>query len=160
MSKSKSKIDGRQLNYLAYVSDEKPEAGSMNLDIRIRHAVSNAIKVSGKDRIDICAEMYKLTGIEVSKATLDSWSAESRSRASESLDYNGNKRWGIPGEMIAAFCYVTNDWEIQNIIAEAGRHKVLEGKDVLRARVGELRESIAYKKGEIREIEKVLLRIK
>ncbi len=158
MSKAKRKIDSAQMSIFAHLKPEAPPApGSMNISMPIRQAISNAIRKSGKDRIDICAEIYKLTGIEVSKSSLDSWSAESRDRSSEGLDYNGNKRWGIPAEIVPAFCQVTGDWETLFIVVEAGNYKALKGKDVVRAKVGLLREKISKDTQELKELEKALV---
>lgn len=158
MSKAKRKIDDTQMSIFTYLKPETPPApGSMNISIRIRQAVSNAIRKSGKDRIDICAEIYKLTGIEVSKSTLDGWSAESRDRSSDNVDYNGNKRWGMPAEIVPAFCQVTDDWETLFITVEAGNYKALKGKDVVRAKVGLLREKISKDTQELKELEKALV---
>lgn len=99
----KKKTDDRQMNIFAYLRpEEPPQPGEMNISARLRQAISAAIKKSGKDRIDICAEIYKLTGIEVPKSSLDGWSAESRDRLGDGLDYNGNRRWGIPAEVVPA----------------------------------------------------------
>jgi len=138
----------------------QPEDGSMNITIRLRQAVSHAIKQSGKDRIDICAEIYKLTGIEISKNTLDGWSAESRSFHAEGIDHNGNRRWGIPAEIAPAFCQVCDDWEVLFIQAEAGHFTALKGKDLVRARLGLLKEEIAKKQKEMKELETALMKDK
>lgn len=158
MSKNKKPIDDNQMSIFAYLKPSVPPSpGSMNISIRIRQAVSNAIRKSGKDRIDICAEIYKLTGVEVTKSTLDNWSAESRDRCSDNIDHNGNKRWGIPAEISPAFCQVTGDWEVLFIQAEAGNYKALKGKDVVRARMGLLKEEITKKQIEFKDLEKKLL---
>ncbi len=158
MSKRKLIIDKNQMGLFEYLKPQAPPApGSVNVSLRIRQAVSQAIKRSGRDRIDICAELYKLTGTEVSKASLDKWSAESGDISSDHIDNNGNKRWGIPGEIVPAFCLVTNDYEVLYIITEAGNHKALRGKDVVRARAGLLKEEITKKQHELKELEKALL---
>lgn len=151
--------DERQMSIFAYLRpEEPPQPGEMNISARIRQAISTAIKKSGMDRIDICAEVYKLTGIEVPKSTLDGWSAESRDRSGDGLDFNGNKRWGMPAEVVPAFCQATGDWEVLFIQAETGRFKALKGKDVVRARVGLLKEEIARKTRELKNLEKELVR--
>lgn len=156
--KSKKSIDYKQTNLFALLKPEAPpQPGSMDISLRLRHAISNAIKKSGKDRIDICAEIYKLSGKEVPKSTLDGWSAESRDLSNDSLDFNGNKRWGISADVVAAFCTVTGDWEALFIIVEACNYKALKGKDVVRARIGLLKEEITKKNQELKELEKALV---
>ena len=52
--------------------------GSLDYATELRHVLSDAITASGKNRYEIAAEMSRLTGIEVTKAQLDAWTAESR----------------------------------------------------------------------------------
>lgn len=154
------KKDSNQLDIFTFLKPEEPSApGSLNIGIRLRHAISEGIRKSGMDRIDICTAMYKLTGVETSKATLDSWSAESRDKSSENIDYNGNKRWGIPAEMVPAFCSVTGFWEPLFIQAEAGNFKALKGKDVVRARLGLLREERKKMDLEMKQLEQKLVEV-
>ncbi|MEW5745241.1 MAG: hypothetical protein AB1805_07395 [Nitrospirota bacterium] len=162
MSKSKRKIDsGNQISIFAHLKPEAPPApGSMNISARARQIISDAIRKSGKDRIDICAEIYKLTGIEVPKSTLDGWSAESRDFSGDALDYNGNKRWGMSIDVVNAFCEVTGDYSLLFLLAETSNYKALKGKDVVRARLGLLKEEITKKNQELKELERALLETK
>lgn len=161
MSKAKRQIDENQVNLFQLLEPETPpQPGSMAIGMRMRQAASNAIQKCGMARIDICAGIYKLTGIEVSKSTLDGWTAESRDLSNDGIDFNGNKRWGMPGEVIPAFCCVTNDWEILFIQVEACNYKALKGKDVVRARIGLLKEEITKKSQELKGLEKALVKAK
>jgi hypothetical protein len=158
MSKKRPRIDDRQMDLFALLHPAAPPGpGSLNIGIRIRQAISAAIKNSGKDRIDICAEIYKLTGIEIPKSTLDNWSAESRDFSGDGIDYNGNRRWGMSVDVVPAFMAVTGQDELLHVLAEACRYKVLKGKDVVRARVGLLKEEIGKKQQELKELEKALV---
>jgi hypothetical protein len=158
MSKKRTIIDERQASFFSFLEPEAtPQPGSMDIGLRLRHAISNAIKKSEKDRIDICAEMYKLCGKEVPKSTLDGWSAESRDLSNDGLDFNGNKRWGMSADVLAAFCCVTGDWEVLFLIVEACNYKALKGKDVVRARIGLLKEEITKKSQELKGLEKALV---
>jgi hypothetical protein len=159
MSKIRKQTDEKQISLFTYLEPEiPPSPGSMDVSMRLRHAVSNAIKKSGKDRIDICAEIYKLSGKEVAKSTLDGWSAESRDLSNDSIDFNGNKRWGMSGDVIAAFCAATSDWETLFVLVEACNYKALKGKDVVRARIGLLKEEITKKTQELKDLEKALVK--
>src|SRR3972149_430313 len=143
MSKKKGAIDSRQLDIFAFLRpEETPAPGSLNIGMQLRQAISEAIRKSGLERIDICAAIYKLTGVEVSKSTLDSWSAESRDKCSENIDFNGNKRWGIPAEILHAFCRVTACYEPLFILVEVCNFKALKGREVVHARIGLLGEEI------------------
>lgn len=159
MSKNKKMIDEKQVSLFSFLEPEAPPSpGSMDISMRLRHSVSSAIKKSGKDRIDICAEIYKLSGKEVPKSTLDGWSAESRDLSNDGLDFNGNRRWGMPGEIVPAFCAVTADWETLFILVESCNYKALKGKDVVRARIGLLKEEITKKSQELKDLEKALVK--
>lgn len=159
MSKVTKQIDPKQISLFTYLEPEiPPSPGSMDVSMRLRHAVSNAIKQSGKDRIDICAEIYKLSGKEVPKSTLDGWSAESRDLSNDAIDFNGNKRWGMSGDILPAFCAVTGDWETLFILVDACNYKALKGKDVVRARIGLLKEEITKKTHELKDLEKALVK--
>lgn len=161
MSKKPNPIDERQLSIFTHLKPEGPPApGSLNISVRLRQAASEAIRKSGMDRIDICSQIYKLTGIEVAKSSLDSWTAESRDISGDHIDHNHNKRWGMPAEICPAFCQVCGDWEVLFIQAEAGNFKALKGKDVVRARMGLLKEEIGKKSHELKELEKALVTAK
>ncbi|MBI4714411.1 MAG: hypothetical protein HY760_00430 [Nitrospirae bacterium] len=157
-SKTKTTIDPRQIDIFAFLRPEEPPApGSLDIGIPLRHAISQAIRTSGMDRIDICAAIYKLTGKEVPKSSLDNWSAESRDKSSDNLDFNGNKGWGMPAEVLHAFCRVTNCYEPLFIVAEACNYRALKGKDVVRARLGLLKEEQKKIGGEIKRLEEALV---
>lgn len=159
--KNKKVINVDQVSLFSLLQPEAPpNPGSMDIGMRLRHAVSNAIQKSGKSRIDICAEIYKLSGREVPKSTLDGWSAESRDQSNDCIDFNGNKRWGISSDVLPAFCAATGDWEALFIMVEACNYKALKGKDVIRARVGLLKEEITKKSQELKGLEKALVAAK
>jgi hypothetical protein len=149
---------GRHLAQPSLFQGDNPIPGAMNFDVLLRAAISEGIRKSGKDRFDICAGMSKLTGIEVSKHGLDSWSAESRAKSGDSQDFSGNKRWGIPAELIPAFCQVTGYWEPLHIIVEAGNFKAIQGNDVVREEIARLDEKIIKFISHKKRLEKELTR--
>jgi hypothetical protein len=159
MSKVRKQTDEKQISLFTYLEPETPPSpGSMDVSMRLRHAVSSAIKKSGKDRIDICAEIYKLSGKEVPKSTLDGWSAESRDLSNDGIDFNGNKRWGMSADVVPAFCAVTGDIEVMSIVLEPLNYKALKGRDLVRARIGLLKEEITKKSQELKDLEKALVK--
>ncbi|MBI5328873.1 MAG: hypothetical protein HZB80_11395 [Deltaproteobacteria bacterium] len=54
------------------------KAGAFNIDVRLRHLISDAIKNSPLSRDIIAGKMSELTGMEISKSKLDSWTAEGK----------------------------------------------------------------------------------
>ena len=158
MSKPQRRADDPQMDLFALLGpDHAPAPGSMSIGLALRQAISEAIRESGLERIDLCARLYKLTGVEVSKSTLDSWSAESRDKSSDAIDLNGNKRWGIPAEMIPALCLATESYALLSLIAEACQHKALKGKDVVRARLGRINEEMKKMSAEKKRLESALV---
>ncbi len=130
--------------------------GSLDVDIRIRSAVSEAIRISAIDRCQIVAEMSRLTGIDLTKSTLDNWSSESRAKASEGVDHNGNKRWGIPAEMIPAFCEVTGDFKLIEILATTTNHRLLKSREVVQLELERIKRSMDRLAKKEKELEATL----
>lgn len=156
MSKMPRKIahNPNQLNIFSWLESKVPSPG---IDVSLRKAVSEGIRKSGKKRSIICAEIYELVDVEVPINSLNSWSAEGRAKSSDNEDESNNKRWGMPAELIPAFCHVTQYWEPLFILAESCNFKALKGKDVVRARLGLLKEEITTKTKELKILEKRLV---
>jgi len=157
-SKRGRRADDEQLDLFAWLgSTDPPPSGSLNIGLALRQALSEAIRQCGAERIDLCAQIYRLTGVEVAKSTLDSWSAEGRDKSSDGVDMNGNKRWGLPAEMLPAVCAVTGSFDLLALIAEACRHKALRGADVVRVRLGRVNEDLRRLAVEKKRLEQALL---
>lgn len=155
MSKRRPKIDERQGELFTYMTPKVPP--SHGLGIQIRQALSRSLTKSGQKDEDICAQIYALTGLEVTPSTLRKWTAPGADFDSPNIDTNGNKRWGIPGEIIPAVCYICSDWEMLYIITDACNHKAMRGKEVIHAKMGQLKEKISRDQQELKELEKALL---
>jgi hypothetical protein len=155
MSKIKRKVDERQGNLFAYMSPKAPP--SHGLGSQIRQALSAALRKSGKKDELICADIYSITGMEVSPSSLRKWTAPAGDFESPNTDHNGNKRWGIPAELIPAICWITGEYEILYLISEASNHKAMRGKEVVHAKIGQLKEKISREQHELKELERKLL---
>jgi len=155
MSKNKTKIDERQGDLFSYMNPKAPP--SHGLGVRIRQALSNAMRKSGKKDELVCAEIYSLTGLEVAPSSLRKWTAPSGDFEALNTDNNGNKRWGIPAELVPALCWITGDYEILYLITEASNHKAMRGKEVIHAKIGQLKEKISREQHELKELERKLL---
>ena len=83
-----------------------PMPGDFDNDSRIRTALSEAIKKSGKDRYEIAMIMSRLLGTDVTKTMIDSWTAPSRDA------------WQVPANKIAAFCEATGNSDVIRIVLE------------------------------------------
>lgn len=135
MSKRKRKIDKRQmslfdvLRHVAVDEPEHPEEGALNISNALRLSLIKAIRQCPLKRFQIAGEMSHLLGHEVSKTTIDSWTAESKER---------NR---IPAEYLPAFCRVTGDREPIRILAEHGDMFAMPGPEALRAEIQKFDEA-------------------
>jgi len=152
MSKRKKKIDRRQaslfdlLKRCAARGDEARE-GELNISNRLRLALVEAIRQCPLSRHQIAGEMSHLLGHEVSKTTIDSWTAESK------------ERHRIPAEYLPAFCKVTGDREPIRLLAEQGDMFAMPGPEALRAEIQKFdeqeREARAEKRKRMRFLEEM-----
>lgn len=121
---------------------ETTKAGAFNIDVRLRHLISDAIKNSPLSRDLIAGKMSELLGVEISKSQLDSWSAESKE----------NHRF--PFAYSAAFCEATANIEILLLVVEMTGCYLLKGEDALLTELGRIekqKEEIAKKEKLIRQ---------
>lgn len=153
MAKSKKKIDcgSGQLSLfevLSKINNQAPHTpsirpASFNLDLRLREEISQGIRQSSLSGYQVAARMSELTGVEISKAQLDSWTAESK----------GNHRF--PAAYLAAFCEATGYLEPLRIMAELVRCHLIESHDALLTELGR----IEHKKKELSDRERTIRQI-
>jgi hypothetical protein len=121
-----------------------PIGGSLNYALELRHVLSDALKKSPKSRYEIAARMSELTGEQITKETLDAWTAESK------------KQWRFPFEYAAAFeaaCEIDSN-PLQELLGRKRGTRILVGKESLYAELGH----IAQLRAELNEKEKQLKR--
>jgi len=83
MAKTKKSIDTSQLSLFDALKSyqaqpEKKPAGSFDIDRTFREAISEALKRCPRSRWEVAGRMSELTGQEITKSMLDSWTAESK----------------------------------------------------------------------------------
>jgi len=146
MSKRKKRIDKRQMSLFDVLqqcaaSEANKEITEGDLDIanRLRLVLIRAIKESPLSRHQIAGEMSHLLGHEVSKTTIDSWTAESK------------ERHRIPAEYLPAFCRVTGDREPIRLLAEHGDMFAMPGPEALRAEIQKFTEQESKARAEKRK---------
>lgn len=145
MSKRKKKIDKRQmslfdvLKQVAASSPEPSPEGELDIANKLRLALKAAIKQCQLSRPQIAGEMSHLLGHGVTRATIDSWTAESK---------EGNR---IPAEYLPAFCRVTCDREPIRILAEHGDMFAMPGPEALRAEIQKFTEKESKARAEKRK---------
>lgn len=109
-------------------AQQEPESelsreGVANVQDRLRLALCAAIKQSPLSRWEIAGQMSHLLGHEISKYSLDAWTAESK---------DGHR---LPAEYLPAFCQVTGDRTPITILAEVGGMFAMPGPQALRAEI-------------------------
>lgn len=97
--------------------------GGANIQERLRVALCAAIKQCPLSRWEIAGQMSHLLGHEISKYSLDAWTAESK---------DGHR---FPAEYLPAFCQVTGDRRPITILAEVGGMFAMPGPQALRAEI-------------------------
>lgn len=129
MSKRGKRLDERQLSLfdvLQQIQDqgkEESSEGELNVAEKLRMALVSAIKNCPLSRHQIAGEMSHLLGHEISKTTIDTWTAESKDQHR------------IPAEYLPAFCRVTGERRPISILAEVGGMFAMPGPEALRAEI-------------------------
>ncbi|TAK47735.1 MAG: hypothetical protein EPO23_10200 [Xanthobacteraceae bacterium] len=103
-----------------------PTGGSLDYSVELAHALSEALKKSPKSRYEIAARMSELVGHEIGKATLDAWTAESKTG------------WRFPFEYAAAFEAACETTCLQELLCRKRGSRILEGEEALLAELGRL----------------------
>ena len=123
--------------------------GSLDIDRELREAVSIDLKHCPLSRWQVAGSMSELSGIEITKSMLDSWTAESK---------EGHR---FPAVLIPPFCIITRSTEVLKVLTKNVGVFVLPGEEALRSEVQRIEEEISRLKTEkqkrvvfLREVEK------
>jgi hypothetical protein len=103
-----------------------PLPGALAVGPALRHLLADLLKASPRQRFEIAAHMSELTGQEITKHQLDSWTADSR------------EGWRFPLEYLPAFEVAVQTHDLTAWLADLRGCKVLVGKEALDAEVGKL----------------------
>jgi hypothetical protein len=121
-----------QLSLLDLLKDLRPKNNafaSFNIDLRLRDAISQAIKDCSHSRFQIAAKMSELLGVEITKSMIDSWTAESR----EGL-------YRFPACYLPALCHVVGSLEPVRIMADLLGAYVIQGEEAILTELGRRKE--------------------
>jgi hypothetical protein len=143
MPNSRKKIDNKhhQKSLLDYIRDLKqlnkmPTEGTLNIREPLRMSLLQDIKESALSRPQIAGEMSHLLGVTVTKAQIDSWTAESKPQ---------NR---IPAEYLSAWCVATKSRRSLVVINAAAGAFVLPGPDALRSEIQQWSEKEKFARAE------------
>ncbi|MFH2011707.1 MAG: hypothetical protein ABIJ37_03230 [Pseudomonadota bacterium] len=136
MSKLRKRIDknnDKQLSLFdilkkAQEEDSLPKAGSLNIDIEFRELISAELKKCPYSRYHVAGRMSELTGTEITKSMLDSWTAESK------------ELHRFPAIFAPAFCISVESSGLLDFLGMKAGVFVLPGKEALRADIQKLLE--------------------
>lgn len=120
-----------------------PIGGSLQYAIELRHVLTDALKRTPRSRYEIAARMSELTGVEISKAALDAWTAESKTP------------WRFPFEYAAAFEAACETTCLQELLGRKRGSRILVGRDTLFAelgRISQMREELAHREKQLKRI--------
>ena len=145
MAKFKQRIDINQPSLIDILKNYQEEnqttrpAGSFDIDRQFRELISQALKNCPLSRWQVAARMSELTGQEITKAMLDSWTAESKE------DHR------FPAIFLPAFCEATGCSEPLMMLGKLVGVFVLPGPEALRAEIQRIEEEINRKQTEKRK---------
>lgn len=145
MTKSKVKIDINQASLFDILKNYQEEntsarpAGSFDIDRQFRELISQALKNCPLSRWQVTARMSELTGCEITKAMLDSWTAESK------------EAHRFPAIYLPAFCDAVGCSEPLRMLGKLVGVFVLPGPEALRAEIQRIEEDINRKQNERRK---------
>jgi hypothetical protein len=105
-------------------------ASSQDIDQRFRAAVSESLKRCPLSRYEVASKMSELTGTDITKTMLDSWTAESK---------EGHR---FPAVFLPAFCRSVGNTEPLTILGLTAGVFVMPGREALRAEIQRLEEEI------------------
>ncbi len=119
-----------------------PTGGSLDCANELRAELSAALKETPLSRYAVAARMSELTGHEISKSMLDSWTAESK------------LPWRFPFEFAAAFETVCGTTRLQALLGRKRGSRILVGEEVLLMELGRIEKTeveLASRKKALRE---------
>ncbi|WP_142850742.1 hypothetical protein [Telmatospirillum sp. J64-1] len=103
----------------------EPEPGALDYDQRLRALLNKAIRACPFDRDQIASLVSGLVGREVTKAQIDSWTGATRPNR-------------FPAELVPAFCQALGNTILLAGLAEASGCRLIEGRELQFARLGQL----------------------
>jgi hypothetical protein len=145
MAKLKQRIDTRQASLFDILKNYQEEnivsrpAGSFDIDRQLRAMLSEALKHCPLSRWQVAARMSELTGQEITKAMLDSWTAESKE------DHR------FPAIFLPAFCEATGCNEPLKMMGKLVGMFIMPGPEALRAEIRRYEEEIIKNQKEKRK---------
>ena len=140
MARQKRKIDSQtenQLSLFDMIEEINPRKFAMPdyqeetkpVGLRVKEAMSEAMKNSGLKRYEIAGRMGELIGIEITESMLNAWTAESK------------ESHRLPVEYLPAFCRVTQDYTVLEITVSACGCHMAKPNEIYLLEMGRLQQA-------------------
>ncbi|HWR35998.1 MAG TPA: hypothetical protein VN622_09040 [Clostridia bacterium] len=88
--------------------------GALDNDALVRSVLTDTIKQSAKSRDQICEEMSRLIGREITVPMVDAFTADSK------------RNHRFPAAWLHAFCVVTGDWRLLQCLVERAGFRMVD----------------------------------
>ena len=144
MAKSKNCLDN-QLSIFEFLENAQNEVtragkspGGMAVDIPFRELVSEELRKCSLSRYQVAARMSELTGQDITKSMLDTWTAESK------------EQHRFPAVFLPAFCEAVGSTNLLRMLGQPVGAFVLPGPEALRAEIQRIEEEINRKQADKR----------
>jgi hypothetical protein len=125
MSNYQKKVD-IQTSLLEELYNNPRLPGSLDIGAKVRNVLSAVIKKSPLSRHLIAGKMSELVDKDITKAMIDSWTADSKDA------------WRFPAEYIPAFCIATEDVSILDILCNECSCLCIKTKDQINLELGQI----------------------
>lgn len=139
----KRRGDDQTLDLFEVPAPRAPLPGALNIGVPLRSLLSDLLKACPSTRYEVAARMSELTGVEITKHQLDSWTAESR------------ENWRFPVEYLPAFEVAVDSLEVTTWLADLRGARLSVGREALEAQLGKvalMRDALAKQEKEIRRM--------
>ena len=137
------RADTSQLSLETLFAQPAESPGSLDISAQLCHTLSAALKAAPDDRFRVAAEMSRLTGQDITKFVLDTWTAESK------------ERHRFPFEFAPAFEAATGSYALQQLLASKRGTTVMVGEEVIDAEIGRLLREETEARERRRSLEKL-----
>jgi len=125
----------------AAVPEPRREAGAVDMEMRVRTLLNEAIKAGPfADRAHLAEAVSYLSGRRITKPMIDSWTGASRPHH-------------FPADLVPAFCVALGNSILLHGLAEAAGCGVTESIELMRSRLERLALFIRFAKAEQKRIE-------
>lgn len=140
MARKKQKIDSNaanQMNLFDMIEGINPQKfktpafqpETKPLGLRLKQAISDAIKNSGLKRYDIAGQMSEHLGVEITESILNSYTAESKDG------------YRMPPEYYPIFCKITQDYTVFDVLVAAAGGRMVKSNEIYLLEMGRLQQA-------------------